>query len=61
MTKRLVTWVQLDEYNDGLCCENLDEAIHCLKMYGGYIYRIERDEDGSNPTIELVGVGGKDE
>lgn len=69
--KRLVTWVHVDEYNDAVCCESLNEADLCLKNYGGYIYRIERDEDGSNPTIELVKTssvaangevkGGKDE
>lgn len=40
-------------------------------QFGGYVYRITRDEDGSNPTIELVETssvaadnevkGGKDE
>ena len=58
--KRVVTWVQWDE-DDAVCCEDRHEAYQCLKNYGGYIYRIERDADGSNPTIELVEVGGKDE
>ena len=52
--KRLVTWVQWDEDDQPLCCDDLHEANECLKMYGGHIYRIERDPDGSNPTIELV-------
>ena len=52
--KRLVTWVQVGEDNDAVCCENINEAIQCLNNYGGYIYVIDRDEDGSNPTIELV-------
>ena len=51
--KRLVTWVHWDE-DDAVCCETRKEANQCLNNYGGYIYRIERDEDGSNPTIELV-------
>jgi len=69
--KRLVTWVQWDEDDAPLCCDDLYEANECLKMYGGYIYKIERNEDGSNPTIELVATssvaadnevkGGKDE
>ena len=59
--KRLVTWVQWDDDDEALCCEDRHEADHCLKIYGGYIYRIERNEDGSNPTIELVATGGKDE
>lgn len=59
--KRLVTWLQWDDDDEALCCEDRHEADHCLKLYGGYIYRIERDEDGSNPAIELVEVGGKDE
>lgn len=59
--KRVVTWVQYDNGNVGLHCESYDEASYCLESYGGYIYRIERDEDGSNPTIELVETGGKDE
>ena len=58
--KRVVTWVQWDESN-ALCGEDRHEADRHLKMYGGYIYRIERDEDGSNPTIELVATGGKNE
>lgn len=61
MPKRLVAWVQYDEDNVGLHCESYDEANYCLETYGGYIYRIERDEDGGSPTIELVEVGGKDE
>ena len=52
--QRLVTWVQWDEGDAPLCCDDLHEANECLKMYGGHIYRIERDEDGGNPTIELV-------
>ena len=59
--KRLVAWVQYDEDNVGLHCESYDEANYCLETYGGHIYRIERDEDGSNPTIELVEAGGKDD
>ena len=59
--KRLVTWLQWDEDDEALCCEDRREADHCLKLYGGYIYRIERDEDGSNLTIELVQTGGKNE
>lgn len=58
--KRLVTWVHWDE-DDAVCCETHKEANQCLNNYGGYTYRITRDEDGSNPTIELVEVGGKDE
>ena len=57
--KRVVTWVQWDG-SDAVCCEDLHEADQCLNNYGGYIYRIERDEDGSNPTIELVKTGGGD-
>ena len=59
--KRLVTWLQLDHDDEALCCEDRHEADHCLNLYGGYIYRIERDPDGGNPTIELVETGGKDE
>ena len=59
--QRLAMWLQWDEDNEGLFCEDRREAERCLKMYGGYIYRVERDEDGSNPTIELVEMGGKDE
>ena len=58
--KRLVTWVHWDE-DDAVCCETRKEADQCLNNYGGYIYRIERDEDGSNLTIELVQTGGKNE
>ena len=58
--KRVVTWVQWDEDDAPLCCDDLYEANECLKMYGGHIYRIERDEDGSNPTIELVETGADD-
>ena len=57
--KRLVTWVHWDE-DDAVCCETHKEANQCLNNYGGYTYRIERDEDGSNPTIELVETGGKE-
>ena len=59
--KRVTTWLQWDEDDAPLCCDDIHEANECLKNYGGYIYKIERDEDGSNPTIELVEVGGKDE
>ena len=59
--QRLVTWVQWDDQDEPLCCDDLYEANECLKMYGGYIYKVERDEDGGNPTIELVATGGKDE
>ena len=52
--QRLVTWVQWDDLDEPLCCEDRHEANQCLNRYGGYIYRIERDVDGSNPTIELV-------
>ena len=58
--QRLVTWVHWDE-DDAVCCETHKEANQCLNNYGGYTYRIERDEDGSNPTIELVATGGDDE
>ena len=58
--KRLVSWLHWDE-DDAVCCESLKEANQYLNNYGGYTYRIERDEDGSNPTIELVETGGKDE
>ena len=51
--RRLVTWVHWDE-DDAVCCETRKEANQCLNNYGGYTYRIERDEDGRNPTIELV-------
>ena len=43
--KRLVTLVQWDHDDEALCCEDRHEADQCLKLYGGYIYRIERDED----------------
>ena len=59
--QRLVMWVHLDEVNAAVCCESIYEVNFWLKSYGGYTYRIERDEDGSNPTIELVETGGKDE
>ena len=59
--KRLVSWAQYDDDNVGLHWGTYGEASYALEAYGGYIYRIERDEDGSNPTIELVEVGGKDE
>lgn len=59
--KRVVTWVQWDNTWGALDAETLGEAKKVQKDYGGYIYRIERDEDGSNPTIELVDDGGKDE
>ena len=61
MTKRLVTWAQYDDDNVGLHWDTYDAASYALEAYGGHIYRIERDEDGSNPTIELVATGGKDE
>ena len=59
--KRIVTWVQVGKDNDAVCCESYREANLCLKNYGGYIYRIERDPDGGNPTIELVKVGGRND
>ena len=59
--KRFVAWVQWDEDDDAVCFETRKDADWYLKHFGGYIYRIERDEDGSNPTIELVETGGKDE
>ena len=59
--QRLVTWAQYDDDNVGLHWGTYGEASYALEAYGGYIYRIERDEDGSNPTIELVETGGKDE
>ena len=59
--QRLVTWVQWDDLDEPLCCEDRHEANQYLNNYGGYIYRIERDGDGSNPTIELVETGGGDE
>ena len=58
--KRLVSWVHWDD-DDAVCCETRKEADQCLNNYGGYTYRIERDEDGGNPTIELVETGGKNE
>ena len=58
--QRLVTWLQWDHDDEALCCEDRHEADLCLMRYGGYIYKIEREEDGSNPTIELVETGGKD-
>ena len=58
--KRVVTWVHWDK-DDAVCCETRKEAAQCLNNYGGYTYKIERDEDGSNPTIELVETGGEDE
>jgi hypothetical protein len=58
--KRLVSLVQWDDADLPLCCVDYEEAAQCIRDYGGYIYRIERDEDGSNPTIELVKVGGND-
>ena len=48
--KRLVSWLHWDEAN-AVCCESLKEANQYLNNYGGYIYRIERDEDGGNPTM----------
>ena len=59
--KRLVTWLRWDETNSPIYFDDLYEADQFLTEVGGYIYRIERDEDGSNPTIELVEVGSKDE
>ena len=59
--KRFVAWVPWDADDDAVCCETRKDAVWYLKNYGGYIYRIERDEDGSNPTIELVETGGNDE
>ena len=59
--KRFVAWVQWDEDDDAVCFETRKDADWYLKHFGGYIYRIERDPDGSNPTIELVETGGKDE
>lgn len=55
--KRFVKWVQWDEDDEAVCMEERHEADELLDTYGGYIYRIERDEDGSNPTIELVETG----
>ena len=51
--KRVVTWLLSDE---GSWCfyPTLPRAIDGQGFYGGYIYRTERDEDGGNPTIELV-------
>lgn len=58
--KRVVTWLLSDE--GGWCFyPTLPRAIDGQGFYGGYIYKIEREEDGSNPTIELVETGGKDE
>ena len=59
--QRLVTWMQWDDEWGSFAAETLGEAKELQSKDGGYIYRIERDEDGSNPTIELVEVGGKDE
>ena len=59
--KRVVSWLQWDHDDEAVCCEYRNEAGLCIREYGGYIYKIERDEDGSNPTIELVEVGGRDE
>ena len=58
--KRLVTWLRWDETNSPIYFDDLYEADQFLTEVGGHIYRIERDEDGSNPTIELVETGGKD-
>ena len=69
--KRVVTWFQWDDTWGVFDTETLGEAKRVQKGHGGYIYKIERDEDGSNPTIELVETssvaadnevkGGKDE
>ena len=58
--KRLVTWLQWDNGLGLVQCKTLERAEGVQKGFGGYIYRIERDEDGSNPTIELVETGGKE-
>lgn len=57
--KRLVTWVQWDNTWGSVAAETLGEAKGVQRDDGGYIYRLERDPDGSNPTIELVKTGGK--
>lgn len=59
--KRVVTWVQWDSTWGAFEAETLDEAKRVQEDHGGYIYRIERDDDGSNPTIKLVDTGGKNE
>ena len=59
--QRLVTWVEWDDTWGALVAETLGHAKDIQGRDGGYVYRIERDPDGSNPTIELVATGGKDE
>lgn len=59
--KRVVTWLQWDDTWGVFEAETLGEAKKVQRTHGGYIYRIERDDDGSNPTIELVETGGKGE
>ena len=58
--KRVVTWLQWDDTWGVFEAETLGEAKKVQRTHGGYIYRTERDEDGSNSTIELVATGGKD-
>jgi len=59
--KRLVSWVQWDDTWGSFAAETLGEAKEVQRNDGGYIYRISRNEDGSDPQIELVATGGKDE
>ena len=56
--KRLLEWVHWHNKWGASVEESLNDA---LQQHGGCIYRIERDEDGSNPTIELVEVGGRND
>ena len=61
MPQRMVMWVQWDDIMGAFAAETLGEAKEVQRNDGGYIYRIERDEDGGDPTIELVETGGNDE
>ena len=58
--QRLETWMRLNKAGISLTTRK-SVVARWHENKAGYIYRIERDEDGSNATIELVKTGGNDE
>ena len=54
--KRLVMWLHYDDEFGFDFTYRKQMADNMLKRHGGNLYRIERNEDGSNPTIEVEDV-----
>ena len=54
--KRIVMWLHYDDEFGFDFTYRKQMADNMLKRHGGNLYRIERNEDGSDPTIEVEDV-----